>query len=299
MAGTFLKHDKATVPKEERTWAKRAHLTTLLTYPLALVPLPFSWVVLGVIGLPFSVWLSRKKSSFSARQALEAIYLQSILAFGYIGFGHAFSDDRVLLVFSYIFMSLTHIVLLGYGMVKVSLGRDHNYPFSFIPYLFRKNAGKENWKELSKAFKEKAEFLEFKESIAKLDQFRDRIQLEVEGLNQPDLRFQGRKVLESITGLRESLLDKPNNYRISRQYLNYFPKTTAELLEKYNRIHKATISPDGEDLDSLKRNENLSQLMDEIHKTTEDVRGKIYASESLALDVEISAMKKNIDYGGY
>ena len=68
---------------------------------------------------------------------MEAIYLQSILSFGYIGFGTAFSEDRVLLVFSYGFMVFFHALLLGIAVVKTSLGKNHNYPFSFFPFLFR------------------------------------------------------------------------------------------------------------------------------------------------------------------
>jgi uncharacterized Tic20 family protein len=299
MASTFLKSDDPTLPKEEMIWARRSHLTTLLTYPLALLPLPFSWIVPCVAIFPLTIWISRKKNSYSAIQSLEAIYLQAILSFGYIGFGSAFSQDRVLLVFSYILMTLIHATLLLIAAVKVSYGKNHKYPFSFIPRLFRSVPGRENWKGLRENFSKKEEFQEFKSAIENLDTLNQRINLQIEEINDANLRSTGRMVIESLESLRSGLLDNPGNYRIARQFLNYFPQTTAELLEKYNSVESKNknLSSSVEQID--KRKENLNQLMEDIFKTSEDVRTKILASENLALDVEISSMRKNIEYGGY
>lgn len=294
MASTFLKYDKDTVPKEERAWARRAHLTTLLTYPLALLPFPFTWGVLATLVFPFSVWLSRSKSSYSAKQSLEALYLQMILSFGYIGFGHAFSEDRVLFVFSYGFMVLVHVVLLLISTVQTSLGRNHKYPFSFIPYLFRSTQTQENWKKIQSEFQDKANFTEFRNSIDKMDEYCTKISTQLDELKDPTLRSQARSVMDSMIALRSSLIDKPKNYRTVRQYLNYFPQTTAELLEKYTKFQKTNIG----DLDPV-RLDNIKNLLVEVKSTTDQVRNKIQSSETLALDVEIQAMKKNIDFGGY
>jgi uncharacterized Tic20 family protein len=294
MASTFLKYSQDTVPREEKVWARRAHLTTLLTYPLALLPFPFTWEVLATLIFPFTVWLSRNKSSYSAKQSLEAIYLQTILCFGYIGFGHAFAQDRVLFVFSYGFMVLVHAILLLISVVQTSLGRNHKYPFSFIPYLFRSTRTQENWKKIQSEFQDKANFTEFRNSIDQMDEYCTKISSQLDELKDPTLRSQARSVMDSMLALRASLIDKPKNYRTVRQYLNYFPQTTAELLEKYSKFQKTNTG----DLDPV-RLENIKNLLVEVKTTTDQVRNKIQSSETLALDVEIQAMKKNIDFGGY
>lgn len=324
MLSRFFSFIQNPVPKEEKVWARRSHLTTLLTYPLALLPFPFTWEVLGVMVFPFAVWLSRDKKSFSARQSLEALYLQAILSFGYIGFWNAFSHDRVLIVFSYGFVVFLHLVLVVLATVKVSLGVEHKYPFSFIPYLFRSNQAKENWREIRKQFSDKDQFQEFRGFLERLDNYKAQIVFEVDEITDPDLRSQGRTVIESMASLRASLTENPANFRTARQYLNYFPETTAELLKKYNSISRAGAvggTPNGSTTNTgnntagdhshasggtartnpveEKRNANLRNLLQEIQTTTDQVRAKILSSETMALDVEIQAMKKNIDYGGY
>lgn len=303
MASTFLKYDKPIIPPEERKWARRAHLTTLLTYPFALIPLSFSWIVPAVGVFPFSIWASRKKDSFSARQALEAIYLQVILSLGYVGFGAAFAEDRVLLVFSYIFMTLLHLGLLGYGLIRVSLGRNHNYPFSFIPALFRKKLTEDQWKLAREKLAKKEDFTEFKTSLHNLEESIRTIESHIDDLGDPELRSKGRQVKDSLDLLRESLLAKPENYRMVRQFLNYFPETTTDLLGKYNHLDRQNSTLDSmsseESNSREERKTNLQKLLAEINQTSMEVRRKILSSENMALDAEISAMKKNIEYGGY
>lgn len=283
------------ISKDEKQWARRAHLSTLLTYPMALLPFSFSFEALGTLAFPFIIWLSRNKSSYSGKQSLEAIYLQALVAFGYIGFGNVFGNDRILLVFSYVLVGLLHTLLLGFGVFKTSLGKPHHYPFSFFPLLFASSSTKENWNALKKQFSDKVEFNEYKSFMDKLDGHKGNIEKEVKLLADTSLQSLGNEFLHSLADLRVRLAEEPLSYKKAKQYMNYFPETTSKILTQYNRVSKdPQLAAENE-----KRKTELNQLLHEVIKTTEQVRGKLKADETLNLDVEITAMKKNIEFGGY
>lgn len=287
--------DSDEILPEEKQWARRAHLSTLLTYPMALLPFPFSMEVLGALAFPFVIWLSRNKSSYSGKQSLEALYLQALVAFGYVGFGNAFSEDRILLVFSYVFVAVAHLLMLGFGIFKTTLGKPHHYPFSFFPLLFASSSTKQNWNELKKQFSDKVEFNEYKSFMDKLDSQKGGIEKEVKLLTDSTLLTLGNEYLHSLGDLRLRLAEEPTSYKKAKQYMNYFPETTLKILSQYNRVSKdPQLAPENE-----KRKIELNQLLHEVIKTTEQVRAKLKADETLNLDVEITAMKKNIEFGGY
>ncbi|MCW7479920.1 DUF4870 domain-containing protein [Leptospira kanakyensis] len=277
---------------EEKKWARRAHLSTILTYPMALLPFPFFISSLGAMVYPFVMWLSRNKSSYSAKQSLEAMYLQALLSLGFFGFGAKFGDDRVLLVFSYVLMAFLHVVFLGIAIYRTTIGKAHHYPFSFFPLLFSSNQTKENWNELKKKFEDKVEFTEYKSQMERLDGFRLSTEKESKSLTDPSLQGLCNEYLHSLSDLRVNLAEDPLSYRKAKQFLNYFPETVSKILGQYNKLSVG--SPDAE-----KRKTELNSLLSEVIKTTEQVRNKLKADETLNLDVEITAMKKNIEFGGY
>ncbi len=277
---------------EEKKWARRAHLSTILTYPMALLPFPFFISSLGAMVYPFVMWLSRNKSSYSAKQSLEAMYLQALLSLGFFGFGAKFGDDRVLLVFSYVLMAFLHVVFLGIAIYRTTIGKAHHYPFSFFPLLFSSNQTKENWNELKKKFEDKVEFTEYKSQMERLDGFRTSTEKEAKSLTDANLQGLCNEYLHSLSDLRVRLAEDPLSYRKAKQFLNYFPETVSKILGQYNKLSVG--SPDSE-----KRKTELNSLLSEVIKTTEQVRNKLKADETLNLDVEITAMKKNIEFGGY
>ena len=280
--------------QEEKKWARRAHISTLLTYPMALLPFPFYFSSLGAMVYPFVMWLSRTKSSYSAKQSLEAMYLQALLSLGYFGFGTKFGEDRVLLVFSYVLMAFLHVIFLGIAIYRTTIGKPHHYPFSFFPLLFSSHQTKENWNELKKKFEDKIEFSEYKSQMEKLDAFR--LSTEKDSKSLTDVGLQGlcNEYLHSLSDLRVKLAEDPLAYRKAKQFLNYFPETVSKILNQYIRVNQNTNTPEAD-----KRKSELNSLLSEVIKTTEQVRNKLKADETLNLDVEITAMKKNIEFGGY
>ncbi|TGK50149.1 DUF4870 domain-containing protein [Leptospira kanakyensis] len=284
---------------EEKKWARRAHLSTILTYPMALLPFPFFISSLGAMVYPFVMWLSRNKSSYSAKQSLEAMYLQAILSsviFGIrVKFGNVdglSTSERFMPVICYILMAFLHVVFLAIAIYRTTIGKAHHYPFSFFPLLFSSNQTKENWNELKKKFEDKVEFTEYKSQMERLDGFRLSTEKESKSLTDPSLQGLCNEYLHSLSDLRVNLAEDPLSYRKAKQFLNYFPETVSKILGQYNKLSVG--SPDAE-----KRKTELNSLLSEVIKTTEQVRNKLKADETLNLDVEITAMKKNIEFGGY
>lgn len=282
------------IPTEEKSWARRAHLTTLLSYPAALLPFAFPFEALASIGFPFLVWLSRGKRSYSGRQSLEAMYLQTLVGLGFLGFTNAFSHDRVLLVFSYGFMVILHLLFLGIAVAKTSLGKTHNYPFSFIPFLFRNSV--QNRLTVAKAeLGKKEDFQEFKSMLDKIDQVRSLVDKTSQNWKDASLRSEAEDFSSKLQKLKSKLEEKPSFYKQIKQYLNYFPDTTSQILKQYNQLDISST----DDEETSKRKNQILELLQQINKTTADVLGKYDSAKSFALDVEIEAMKKNIQMGGF
>jgi len=286
------------IPSSERSWARRAHLTTLLSYPAALLPFAFSFEALASIGFPFLVWLSRGKTSYSGRQALEAMYLQALVGFGFLGFSNAFSHDRVLLVFSYGFMVFFHLLFLGIAVAKTSLGKNHNYPFSFIPFLFRNSM--QNRLYLAKAeLGKKEDFQEFKSMLDKIDQVRDLVNKTSHNWKDASLKSEADEFSFKLQKLKSKLEEKPSFYKQIKQYLNYFPDTTSQILNQYNQLSSNSLSHSLGDEENQTRRTQILELLKKINLTTNEVLVKYDSAQSFALDVEIEAMKKNIQLGGF
>ncbi|MCG9876756.1 MAG: DUF4870 domain-containing protein [Leptospiraceae bacterium] len=288
------------IPSSEKSWARRSHLTTLLIYPLSLLPFPFPWEALAGIVFPLFIWLARKKNSYSGRQTLEAMYLQVILGLGYLGFNNAFSSDpdRVLLVFSYGFLFFLHLLFVSLATVKTSLGKNHSYPFSFIPLLFRKSM--ENRLDLAKAeLGSKEEFKEFSAMLGKIDQVRNLTIQSTLNWQDLDLKKEALEFSERLAKLKTKLEEKPSFYKQIKQYLNYFPDTTSQILNQYNQLSSNSSSHSLGDGDNQSRRSQILELLKKINETTNEVLVKYDSAQSFALDVEIEAMKKNIQLGGF
>lgn len=286
---------------DEKKWARRAHLSTILTYPMALLPFPFFISSLGAMVYPFVMWLSRNKSSYSAKQSLEAMYLQALLSSVIFGIRVKFGNvdglsvsERFMPVICYILMAFLHVVFLGIAIYRTTIGKAHHYPFSFFPLLFSSNQTKENWNELKKKFEDKVEFTEYKSQMERLDGFRVLTEKESKTLVDSTLQGLSTEYLHSLSDLRVRLAEDPLSYRKAKQFLNYFPETVSKILSQYNKLNTDVGSAEAE-----KRKTELNSLLSEVIKTTEQVRNKLKADETLNLDVEITAMKKNIEFGGY
>lgn len=279
---------------EEKKWARRAHLSTLFTYPFALLPFPFFISSALVIVLPFVLWISRPKTSYSAKQALEAIYLQSILSLGYFGFGSKWGEDRVLLVFSYVFLAFLHGILLAISVYRTSVGKQHAYPFSFFPYLFSSQGKGIAWNEIRKQFEDKVSFKEFQSEIEELHRILENSKSILTKTNDESLRQSGDHYLVNLQKIADQLLLKPSDYKNSKQFLSYVPQTIFNILEKYQSL-QSTLATE----EDKKRTESLKLLFSQVNKTMEEILDKWRNQQGFHLDVEIEAMKKNIDLGGY
>ncbi len=283
---------------EEKKWARRAHLSTLLSYPLFFLPFSFPWVVVGNIASPFLHFLSRKKGSYSAKQALEAIYLQSLLALMVWGVFSKFSDDRFLLVLGLGGVLVLHIILLSIGVFKTTLGKEHHYPFSFFPALFRNKRTIENWKEIKTKLSAGTDFSDYKAMVEKIDLFQTNLKSELEQFSDPTLKALGLDFETQLDEIRRRLAEEPIRFKQAKQFLQYFPESTLKVVQSYNKLGFSKLT-NQEDEESIKRKENLKSLFESLNQTSKQVNLKLKSEEAFHLDVEINALKKNVEYGGY
>jgi len=276
--------------KTERQWGRRAHLSTLFMYLGIFFPIPFPWMALGNVLSPFLIYLQRNKSSYSARQSLEALYLQAILGALYWGIFTNYPEDRTAQIFlGFLPLSILHFVFLMIAVFKTTLGKEHHYPFSFFPRLFTSKKTKIEWKKIQTALGNESLFTDFRKQITNLEnciQFLEQKSLEA----SPQIRNAVGGFLPELQTLKNQLLEEPKFYSNARQFLNYFPEVTMQILKQ------------SQDLASAKNPTQESKVMElfqELTKTAQSVNQKIHDQKTFHLDVEIEAMKNNLKLGGF
>lgn len=277
------KKNKESIPPEERKWARKAHLSTLLLYPLTIFPLPNPILAVLVGLLPLTIFFSRKDKEYASRQALEAVYFQSLIALGHWGIYLGFSDDRVMFVFSSGFLALFHFFFVMIAVIRTSFGWNHSYPFSFIPYLKLK-------KRI--VFSNKDKQKEFEEAIKDLMKIED--ELNTLAKKEPHLNPYIQNLNQSFHGLRQAIHIKPEGYVYARQFLQLIPQQFLEILEKRNKLIQI-----GNQLKEQEHNQHLAELMEELQNLAIQIQNRIYKEEWNKLNIELKAMKKNLEYGGF
>lgn len=283
---------------DEKKWARRAHLSTLLSYPLFFLPFSFPWVVIGNIASPFLHFLSRKRGSYSAKQSLEAVYLQSLLALMIWGVFSKFSEDRFLLVFGLGGAFVLHCILLSIAIFRTTLGKEHHYPFSFFPALFQNKRTIENWKDIKTKLSTGTDFSDYKAMIEKIDLFQSTLKSELEQFSDPTLKSLGLEFETQLDEIRKRLSEEPIRFKQAKQFLQYFPESTLKVVQSYNKLGFSKIT-NQLDEEGMKRKENLKSLFESLIQTSKQVNLKLKSEEAFHLDVEINALKKNVEYGGY
>jgi len=277
--------------EDERRWARRAHLVTLLTYPAFLLPLPFHWIGFGNVFFPFLLWLSRPKKTYSKRQALEAIYLQTLINLMLIGLHSKLGDDRT----AWIFLGLgpivfLHLILLGFGVFRSTFGREHHYPFSFLPMLFGLRQTRIQWKELKKKFANKSDFKLFKDWMTR---FIERKQEVVRLTNSLPLEFQSlpKEFLKGLEEIEIALQNDPSQYKSITPFLETFPETVTSILKQWLELKSESKTSE--------RINMLQSFFRDLEATTEQVIQKLRSNQEFQLDIEIQAMKNSLKLGGY
>jgi 5-bromo-4-chloroindolyl phosphate hydrolysis protein len=285
--------------KDEILWAKRAHLSSLLTYVFAITPF-LSLQGGALVPLIFQIYIlfSKRKSDYVFEQATEAGYFQLLLAgmfwsipeiFPYSNSLDSFNPAKLLQFLSYVGIGIFHIITLGWSVISISYGKPYNHFLSPFKSIFQSLIAKKIEKKLVKSQLDdlsKKMYYDVKEKIEKkFDSFSI--------LRNKNLSLAPKldKMNLSLSKLISTLKNDPNELINSRHFLIYILDSLCAILQKYfelNQIEKK----DETIQNSLKK---VPPILDSIENSIDKYQQKLMEKTVMQLDAEIEVMKKSID----
>ncbi|MCB1191532.1 MAG: 5-bromo-4-chloroindolyl phosphate hydrolysis family protein [Leptospiraceae bacterium] len=275
-----------TTNREEKKWARRAHLSTALSYLLMATPLGFTFSFLANLITPFIIWLTRRnEGEYSSEQAKEAVFLQGFLAaaFGITSFFSA--PVNYIMIVSLI---IYHFIELTTAMIKTSYGKDFHYPFSFFPSLKKRKQKIEEEYHIFDKYKDKASAAHYKETIQSLDKTISDVEGILQKIKNESIRFKVKRILGMLEKLKENYKKDPRDIQLSRQFLSYYPDATVKILNKYVELYNQNIQTQ-EIIQSMQK---VDSVLDSIFMAFEKLYEKLLSNDVMELDSEIEVLEK-------
>ncbi|MCB1158963.1 MAG: 5-bromo-4-chloroindolyl phosphate hydrolysis family protein [Leptospiraceae bacterium] len=290
--------------QEEKAWARRAHLSLLLAYPLLFVLLikgvafPFVISMLVSMFFPIYIWIAKGgKSELVKAHAQEATFLQAFMAL--LGFaagqlwGGSGVTDNILATFSYFGLSLYHLGSVITGSIKASYKKFFNYPLSIFRFFRSRRKDKEEEERILKKVDAHTAKM-YKEVMANGEKQLSEIRDISKKIVDPGIK---RKV-EEITGLIEQIFENfkqdPADIKMSRQFLSYYLDTTMKILRQYNNLSQQKVVSK-ELTESLQK---VDRLLDSLKEAFEKHYAKLLSNDIMDLDTEITVMEKTMKMEG-
>lgn len=286
---------------EEVIWARRAHLSTFLTYVLAITPL-FSLQEASFLAVlaPIFISLLKRKSDYVLQQSLEAGFLQIILAFLFQSLPWIFPysggeiQDGLFQAFrglGYTGIGLFHLLSVVWASVSISYKKKYSHFLSPIPSLLARRKEKvEIDSKVDGASKQI--FLDTKNTLeSQLTKF--------SYLNQkiidPKIRQKCANIHVSLLKLKETLEKKPTEFVSARHFFQYTMESLILILEKYLELDSLKVK----DTEVIASFQKMEPVLDTILEAIEKQHRKSMDSTVLQLDTEIEVMQKTMKMGGF
>ncbi len=289
------------ITKVEISWARKAHLSSLLTYILAITPfLTLHEGALLTLVAPVLILLFQRKSDYVFQQSVEAGYFQLLLAgmfwsvpelFPYSNSIDSFNLFKLIRVFAYIGIGTFHFISLGWSVISISYGKSYNHFLSPFKSIFTSYKKKKLEKSIVNSKLDdltQKMYYEVKESIEKkLDTF-----TKLKAINpNPKIKLKLDTINNSLFKLVEALKNDPNEFINSRHFLNYILDSLSTILQKYYELNKI----ENKDSSIKQSLEKVPSILDSISDTIDKYQQKIMEKTVMQLDTEIEVMKKTID----
>jgi 5-bromo-4-chloroindolyl phosphate hydrolysis protein len=284
---------------EEKSQGRKAHLWSLLTYPLAITPiLTLPLAALAVAIAPLVTWFSNRKARYPSEQALEATFFQLLLAALFAAvpwcFPEATASDKFFRFLGYLGVAGFHIVSFIVAMIETSYGKNFKHLFSIRRFFKEKrqlteaeeqilnseldNVSKQMYFEVMKVCEERTE------DVRKLS-----MQIGDYGVKQ-----KANAIVQSLDKLLDNFRKDPRDLPPSRHFMTYTLDTLTRILGKYVDMQSEAA-----------RNSNVRQtlekvepVLDTIHTALEKHHAKMLENDLLDLDVDLEVMEKTIEMGG-
>lgn len=277
---------KETIDREERKWARRAHLSTALSYVLMATPLGYTYSFLANLITPFSIWLSRrKKGEYSSEQAKEAVFFQAFLA---VAFGLTSLFDTPVKIGAIVALIIYHSIELLTATIKTSYGKNFHYPLSFLPLLKKRKEKLEEEFKIFEKYGDKSSVQLYKETLQNLDKTNSDIQSILPKIQNDSIRSKVVRILNMIEKLKENFKKDPKDIQLSRQFLLYYPEATVKILQKYVELSNQSVKTE-EINQSMQK---VDSVLDSIFYAFEKLYEKLLSNDVMELDSEIEVLEK-------
>ncbi|MCX7998737.1 MAG: 5-bromo-4-chloroindolyl phosphate hydrolysis family protein [Leptospiraceae bacterium] len=285
--------------KDEQAKARSAHLFSLLTYPLSILPiLNLPLAALSTALAPLLVWFTNKKEKYVGEQAGEAIFFQIVLAAFFSIFTWSFggneASDKFLKYLGYFGVSLFHLVSLLVASISTSYGKDFKHLFSPRRFFSKK---RELTEEEEKYLKNELDNVSKKIYIEVMKLCESRTD-EVASLSTKILDYKikskANAILEQLHKLLDNFRKDPRDLPPSRHFMMYTLDSLVRILTKYVDLQNE--APKNPEIQNIL--EKVEPTLDAIQTALEKHYAKMLENDIIDLDVDLEVMQKNIEMGG-
>ena len=287
---------------EEIKWARRAHLSSLLTYILSATPLlTIEQSAILTILIPLIILFSKKKSNYVMEQAGEAAFFQGILSLLFLAIPWLLPGSNEtnlsaittgLRGLAYIGVGGFHLISLLWATISTSYGKSYSHFLSPLKSFFQRKRESEQMDLSSVDDLTKKLYPEVKNNLDE----KLKILNKLSKLNfETNIRDRLTAVQNSLIKLMESLNKDPKELINSRHFLTYTLDSLITILQKYDELRKLP-SKDTNILSSL---EKVEPVLITINDAIQKHHRKILDHTVMQLDAEIEVMQKTMEMGGF
>lgn len=287
---------------EEKSWTRKSHLSTLLTYILPIVP----QISLGVSALvslvaPALIWLTKgTESKHIKQQAKESFFMQLILALSLNAIPLIWTDGSSTLTKTVMYGSvfLFHIINLIRAFYN-SFSDSRKDPFYYPLSIFR------TWDEYRLKKGEEEQILSKFTDPSTLKMYKEVLQvskkrsIEIRELSakikDQNIRKKVEEISQVVFKIFENFKNDPRDVQVSRQILMYYLETTVTILRKYVELSSQNVQSE-EVENSLQK---VRGLLDSIKEAFEKHYLKLLSNDVMELDTEVAVMEKTMKMEGF
>ena len=289
------------ISTEDVTWARRAHLSTFLTYVLTITPLfTLHEASFLTVLAPLLILILNRKSSYVVQQSLEAGYLQIILALLFQSLPWIFPysgneiQDGLFQAFrglGYTGIGIFHLLSVVWATVSISYKKNYSHFLSPIKSFFSRRKEKiELEPGIDGATKQI--YIETRNGLESQIQKFSTLSLKI---IDPRIKAKCINIHTSILKLKETLEKKPSEFVNARHFFQYTMESLIMILEKYLELDSLKVK----DKEVTASFQKMEPVLDTILEAIDKQHRKSLDSTVLQLDTEIEVMQKTMRMGGF
>ena len=280
---------------EDKSAARNIHLSSLLTYLLAVLPVFTGWTGALAAGIvPLISWINNRKNEYVSTQAAEGLFFQGVLAALLFAVTWSFPASIPLQVLGFGVVGFFHLASLITATISTSYGKDFHHLFSPLR-MFKKRrdaakAEKEILANVDSATKEMYLSV-MKNSTEKTLQIANL----AAQISDTAVKNKTGAIILSLQKILENFKKDPEDVMNSRHFLSYSLDSLVKILSKYIELTKSESSKKQFEATL----EKVLPTLDSIHTAIDGHYNKLLENDVMELDAEIQVMEKTIQMGGF